>query len=105
MGHLIHPVVIPVAIDNRFQGSTKYTRSISITALADDVPAAIILIRPGSAGRATCSIGLVIDPDQLAQGVIGIAYICSAYAITASHNVFQMNGKNGELYYEMFSSR
>ncbi len=46
-----------------------------------------------SAGRATCSIGLFVHPNQLAQGVIGIAYICSAYAITASYNVFQMNGK------------
>ena len=49
-----------------------------------------------SADRATCSIGLFVHPNQLAQGVIGIAYICSAYAITASYNVFQMNGKNGE---------
>lgn len=56
-------------------------------------PETISFVFRRGAGRATCSIGLVVHPDQLAQGVIGIAYICSAYAITASYNVFQMNGK------------
>ena len=69
----VFPVIIGVGIGDGFQGGSRQgTHGVGIPLLVQNVAAAIILVRPGGAILTGSQIVLVVDPDQLAQGIVGI---------------------------------